>query len=90
MVLPCTNNDPVEVTSEELKERGPAGQRVIQPKVIVWNSAPRQEIQMVSERWQGCMEIQLTWTELLALHDDLSRTIDHLKPLIESGKIISK
>lgn len=53
----------IESRTEELKERGPNGERVIQPVLRVWNSAPCKEVAMVSERWEGCREYALSWEQ---------------------------
>lgn len=86
----AASSDPVESRAEELKERGPNGERVIQPVLRVWNSTPCTEVAMVSERWEGCREYTLSWEQLQELHKSMSEQIIFLKPLIESGKIVTK
>ncbi len=80
----------VEFTIEELKERGLAGQTVVQPKLRVWNSADVNIVEMVSGRWEGCREYSLSWEQLLDLHSSLSRQIEFLKQHIDNRNIVSR
>ena len=80
----------IEIGTDELKERGPDGQRVIQPKLTIWNSAAVNVVDMVSGRWEGCKEYPLAWEQLLELHASMTRQIEFLKPLIETNKIVAK
>jgi len=81
---------PVEFKTEELKERGPNGERVIQPVLTIWNSVPCRDVDMVSGRWEGSREYGMTWEQFLELHESMSNQIAFLKPLIEAGKIVAK
>jgi len=81
---------PIEFTIEEIKERGQAGQTVVQPKLRIWNSADVNIVEMVSGRWEGCREYSLSWEQLLALHSSISRQIEFLRPHIDNGQIVSK
>lgn len=81
---------PVEFKTKELRERGPNGERVVQPVLTVWNSAPCREVAVVSGRWEGCREFAMTWEQFLELHESMSQQIAFLKPLIEAGKVSTK
>lgn len=81
---------PMEIRADELKERGPNGERIVQPVLTVWNSAPRKEIPIVSERWEGCTDFPIEWESLLALHEAITRQIEILKPLVKAGRILVK
>ena len=80
----------VEFKTEELQDRGPNGERVIQPVLTVWNSTPSREVLMSGSRWEGCREFGISWEQLLDLHKSISHQVAFLQPLIEAGKVVSK
>lgn len=81
---------PIVWGSEELKERGPNGQRVIQMGLTVYNSTSCQEFGIQTGRWEGGKTYQISWEQMLELHASIGRNIEILKPIIESGKLLTK
>lgn len=53
MCFSTNDNAPIEFAQEQLAEKGPDGQRILQMGMTVWNSTPAKEAQMVSGRWEG-------------------------------------
>jgi hypothetical protein len=90
MSIAPENERPVEFGSEELKQRGPGGERIVQLGLTVWNTAQAKSFEVASDRWEGGKIYPLSWTELMELHAQMTSTIEFLKPLVDAGTVIVK